>query len=138
VARELAGLLRPDGSVVVPADLAAVVMEILVLKLAGEVRATGGSLTPSARELLVALVEASQRPEVPADLVVANPQVAGVSVAEAAARMGCSRQYVRRLLAAGRLAGRRSGGVWLVHLDRPHVTVAMSQRIGCDAPDLRA
>lgn len=132
---EIAGLLRSDGSVVVPASLATAVLRVLALELAGEVRATGGRLTPVAADLLRALHEASQHPQAPTSLVVAEPEVAGVSVAEAAARMGCSRQYVRRLLAAGRLAGRRSGGVWLVHLDRPHATVATSQPIHCDIAD---
>ena len=36
------------------------------------------------------------------------------SVAEAAERMGCSVQYVRRLLAAGRINGRRIGRTWIV------------------------
>jgi excisionase family DNA binding protein len=136
VAGELAGLLRPDGSVVVPAGLAAAVLRLLALELAGEVRATGGTLTPGAADLLRALHEASQRPQAAASLVTTGREpladADGCSVAEAAAQMGCSRQWVRYLLAAGRLPGRRSGGVWVVHLDRP---LATSQAIPCDTAD---
>jgi excisionase family DNA binding protein len=40
-----------------------------------------------------------------------------LSVAEAARRMACSPQYVRRLAAAGRIEAEKCGPVWLIRCD---------------------
>ncbi|MFJ7242351.1 helix-turn-helix domain-containing protein [Streptomyces olivaceus] len=52
---EVAGLLRPDGSVVVPPELAADVLRRLLRDLVGEVRANGCELSTAVRGLLWAL-----------------------------------------------------------------------------------
>jgi excisionase family DNA binding protein len=47
----------------------------------------------------------------------AGPVMLGLSVRAAAQRLGCSPQWVRCLLGAGRLRGHRTGGVWVVDPD---------------------
>ncbi|MEO6090818.1 MAG: excisionase family DNA-binding protein [Umezawaea sp.] len=113
---ELSGLLQADGSVTVPAAIAGDTLRRLVRDMVTEARTTGGQPSPDSRRLLNALYEAAQQhqnePARPVDL--AAP-AEGISVREAADRMGCSTAYVRQLLAVGRLPGHKSGGVWIVH-----------------------
>lgn len=120
VPAELAPYLRPDGSAVVPAEIAADLMRIVVLGLSARVKADGGHVSPQARTILFALHQAAQRHEEAVTAPPAGPQPAGsLSVAEAAEVMGCSTRWVRQLLKLGRLPGRRSGGVWLVDSPLP-------------------
>jgi excisionase family DNA binding protein len=49
----------------------------------------------------------------------AQPAGEALTVLEMAQRMGCTPRYVRQLLAAGKLPGHKSGGVWIVHTARP-------------------
>jgi excisionase family DNA binding protein len=116
-ARELSGLLRPDGSVLVPVSIAAEVLRRLVRDMVTEARTSAGQPSPAARALLYALHEAAQRHE--QDVAICDTlgveQVSqGLTVREVAQRMGCSTSWVRQLLATGRLVGRRAGGVWIV------------------------
>jgi hypothetical protein len=107
----LAGLLREDGSVIVPATAAPEVLRYLRRALVDEARANGSQPSPAARALLDALYAAAH----PATADEALPIPAGsASVAEVAERMGCSTRWVRHLLATGQLHGRKAGGVWLV------------------------
>jgi excisionase family DNA binding protein len=121
-----AGLVREDGSVVVPPGLAGEVLRILLRDLGARVRADGGELSTGVRELLWALHagteaadrEASRQREASAGSVSGTP-VAGaasveISTAEAARRMGCSESYVRRLARLGLVPARRVAGVWLI------------------------
>jgi excisionase family DNA binding protein len=116
-ARELAGLLRPDGSVLVPPSVASELLRLLVKQLIADARSTGGQPTATARMLLSALYEAAQQHEqqgVATDTPDVEQPSQGLTVREVAARMGCSTSWVRQLLADGRLTGRRAGGVWIV------------------------
>ncbi|MGO1054516.1 hypothetical protein [Crossiella sp. CA198] len=110
----------------VPASVAAEVLRRLVRDIVTEARGNGGQPSPTARRLLHALYEAAQlhrhasatRPGQRGTV----PGEPGLSVRETADLMGCSPQWVRHLLATGRLTGRRSGGVWVVHPNRPLAT----------------
>ncbi|MFI6471502.1 excisionase family DNA-binding protein [Streptomyces sp. NPDC050516] len=115
-------LLRGDGSVIVPACVAGEVLRSLVRDLTARVRADGGEVAPTVREVLYALHTAAQHAEL-FDSVTAPfdssdtgtpPAPSGtVSVTEAAALMGCTPRYVRTLIAAGHLPAERVGvRVW--------------------------
>lgn len=122
---DVAGLLRPDGSIVIPASIAADVSRRLLRDLGREVQANGGRLPPATYRLLWALHEAA-RAEAAKGAEIAPPpgSVPGTSVAagasveigtaEAARRMGCSESYVRRLARLGLVPARRVAGVWLI------------------------
>lgn len=119
---ELPSLLRPDGTIIIPAAVAGDVLRLLVLGLTVRVRADGGELGPTARRVLWALHEAAQRTEQTgfADETSA-PAPATVEIRtaqEMAVVMGCSVQYVRRLCASGALHARRAGRSWLITDDR--------------------
>lgn len=113
-----ARLLAPDGSVIVPADIAPEVLRALVRDLATRVRADGGEISPGARRILFALHEAAQRPPQPGS---ANgtpavwPATVEVTANEAADLLGCSTEYVRRLARTGRVLARRAGPAWLIN-----------------------
>lgn len=121
-------LIRPDGSVVVPASVAGEVLRALVRDLTARVRADGGEVSPGVRRLLHALHTADQRPDPAAsgpssDPGTTQPAWANVEITagEAAALLGCSAEYVRRLARTGRFQARRIGAVWLINsadLDR--------------------
>lgn len=117
---ELEGLIQPDGSVVVPAAVADDMLRLLVSGLTAQVRsAHGGGVSPQARRVLYALHKAAQRHEAEhmSDVGTLPPTSSTIemSVAEAARRMECSTRHVRRLLATGRITGRRlSPRLWLV------------------------
>jgi excisionase family DNA binding protein len=120
-----AGLVREDGSVVVPPALAGEVLRRLLRDLTAEVQANGGRLAPGVYALLWALRGAQGAgdkgfavTEAP-DGSVAGTPVSGagiveISTAEAARRMGCSESYVRRLARSGRVPARRLGAQWLI------------------------
>jgi excisionase family DNA binding protein len=115
----IARLLRPDGSVTVPASVAGEVLRALVRDLAGRTRADGGEVSPQARRVLYALHAAAVRgdqtepgssggtPERP-------PATLELTVCEAAHAMRCSPSYARRLARSGRVRARRAGPVWLI------------------------
>lgn len=113
-----AGLLRPDGSVLVPGALASPVLRVLLRDVAARCLTGGGKVSPSVSGLLWALNEAAEQAEVRDGSAPGTPGAAPVSVeistSEAARELGCSEGYVRRLARAGRLRGRKVGPVWLV------------------------
>ncbi|HEX7658513.1 MAG TPA: helix-turn-helix domain-containing protein [Pseudonocardiaceae bacterium] len=126
--REPAGpgvpMVLGDGAVIVPAGLAAEVLARLSRDILTDARTTGRQPTTTARLLLDALHSGAQRHRFGPQIVAEPPEPATlddhtsdmVSVAEMAHRMGCTPRHVRALLAAGRLAGRKSGGTWIVHI----------------------
>ncbi|MFI5805791.1 helix-turn-helix domain-containing protein [Streptomyces sp. NPDC051561] len=123
-------LTRADGAVIVPPAVAGEVLRSLVRDLTTRVRADGGEVTPSVRQLLYALHTAAQRADVfdsvtaPFDSSATGtaPRPSGtVSVAEAAALLGCTPRHVRTLITAGRLPAARIGArVWAVDADALH------------------
>lgn len=120
---ELAGLLQPDGSVIVPPAIAREVLRTLVFAITERVRSTGGQPSAATRRLLAALDVAAERhkqqPEAAEHQEQHSPASEVCTVREAADRMGCSPQWIRHLLTQGRLSGRRAPGGWIVYLDRP-------------------
>ncbi|MFE7387234.1 helix-turn-helix domain-containing protein [Streptomyces sp. NPDC057582] len=125
------GVALDDGSVVIPAAVAGDVLRALVRDMTARVRADGGEVPAGVRRLLYALHTAAQRTEQQteerrASLAIEQssdigtaPQspatVAYVSVGEAAALLGCSAGYVRRLARAGIVRARRIGArAWAV------------------------
>ena len=56
--------------------------------------------------------------------------MAMVSVREAAARLGCSTQYLGRLLAGGRISGTRVGRTWNVDVDSLEQFIAHRESTG--------
>lgn len=111
-------LVREDGSVVVPASLAGEVLRIVLRDLAVRVRADGGELSAGVRELLWGLHASAAEAEQQAgsvDGTLEGPPVSvEVGISDAAARLGCSPEYARRLARRGRLSARRVGRTWLV------------------------
>ncbi|WIX99328.1 helix-turn-helix domain-containing protein [Amycolatopsis mongoliensis] len=108
-------LVGPDGSVTVPADVAGEVLKLLVFAVHERSRTSGATPTSRALRLLDALNVGRQRHDAGGAPPDEPPAAPGRSVSEVAEEMGCSRQYVRRLLAAGRLPGRRTRGGWIVY-----------------------
>ncbi|MGW7706326.1 helix-turn-helix domain-containing protein [Streptomyces sp. NPDC054771] len=125
------GVALDDGSVVIPAAVAGDVLRALVRDMTARVRADGGEVPAGVRRLLYALHTAAQCNEQQAEEHRATstierssdigtaPQptatVSYVSVEEAAALLGCSAGYVRRLARAGIVRARRIGArAWAV------------------------
>jgi excisionase family DNA binding protein len=109
-------LVREDGSVVVPPALAGEVLRCLLRDLSARVRADGGELSAGVRGLLWGLHAAAVEAEassVPGTLEAAAARVE-IGISDAAQRLGCSPEYVRRLARRGRLSARRVGRTWLV------------------------
>ncbi|MCP3769505.1 helix-turn-helix domain-containing protein [Streptomyces sp. MAR25Y5] len=111
------GLIRPDGSVVIPPAVASDVLRALMRDLTVRVRADGGEVTPGVRRLLYALHTAAQRADnehgsgngtAPVATVTVTTGT-DVSVSEAAALLGCTAGYVRRLARHGAFQARRIG-----------------------------
>jgi excisionase family DNA binding protein len=131
---EAPGLIRGDGSVIVPPTVARDVLRALIRDLTARVRADGGEVGPGVRRLLYALHTAAQRAEQdtaarpPFELATepfdssatgtAPPPaatVAEVSVTEAADLLGCTPEYVRRLARTGTVTARRIGArTWAI------------------------
>lgn len=111
-------LVREDGSVVVPPALAGEVLRIVLRDLSSRVRADGGELSVGVRELLWGLHAAAAGVEQRAGSVDGTsgggPVRVEVGISDAAARLGCSPEYARRLARGGRLSARRVGRTWLV------------------------
>lgn len=123
-----AELVAPDGSVTVPANVVGEVLQVLVFAFTERARTAGAQPSPAAARLLQALYDGKQRHEhggAPTDTPPAAP---GKSVREVADEMGCSPQWVRQLLADGRLAGRKAGGGWIVYTGRPVADPQVRQR----------
>jgi excisionase family DNA binding protein len=89
-------------------DAEARVLAVLVARvLVGEAREHGARPTTAAGELLRRLTVPT-----PTRAAAAAPQ--WLSAAEAAERMGCSAQWVRRLAAGGRIKAERIGPTWSI------------------------
>lgn len=124
--RPLAGIRQRDGTIAVPDYLADEVCRALVFAMNAWARDLGVVASPSAQRLLADLYAAAEHhrrstaasPVDEEDQALA-PAADAWTVREVADRMGCSTRWVRHLLAAGRLPGRRSGGTWIVYVDRP-------------------
>lgn len=122
-------LLRGDGSVVVPASVAADVLRRLSRDLTAEIQADGGRPSAAVYNLLWALYEAASSEDekgtqiagTPDGSASGTPSLGGVSVeigaSELAERMGCSPEYARRLARSGRVPARRVGRTWLIATD---------------------
>ncbi|MDG4788094.1 helix-turn-helix domain-containing protein [Micromonospora sp. WMMD1102] len=108
-----------DGSVIVPAHLAKPVRRFLVEVLREHIRSDGGAPSAAARELLFVLARAEHHHDQAAEFATETPTPAGpkveISTTEAAAVLGCSVQFVRRLCRSGGVSARRAGRrTWLV------------------------
>lgn len=105
-------------SVVIPDSLAGDVLRRIMRDLEREIRGNGGEVTAAARELLWALHYADQRhqQETRSSERTDSAEVGSVEIgtADAAARMGCSQEWVSRLVRSGRVRGRIVGRVLLV------------------------
>ncbi|TDT95334.1 excisionase family DNA binding protein [Streptomyces sp. 846.5] len=120
----LGSLMRPDGAVLVPPAVAGDVLRLVELGLTVRVRADGGELSPAARSLLFALHDANVRYLDGQDALLtmsefgssgsAQPSVE-LTVDQAAALLECTPRHVRRLVATGRVSGRRAGWAWLIN-----------------------
>ncbi|MGW1399281.1 excisionase family DNA-binding protein [Streptomyces sp. NPDC002405] len=119
-------LLCSDGSVAIPAALAARVLHVLLRDVGARARVNSGALAPGIGDVLWALHGAARTEDerlaaavgTPACSVggtpVAGPVSVEISASELAERMGCSREYVRRLARSGRVPARRVGRAWLI------------------------
>ena len=112
-------LIREDGSVVVPPGLAGEVLRIVLRDVSVRVRADGGELSQGVRELLWGLHAAASEAERAADGSVGGTLEGAtgtveIGIPDAARRLGCSREYARRLARGGRIPARRVGRTWLV------------------------
>lgn len=123
--------LQPDGSVVLPPELARPVLHALLigLRIAGE--RDGSAPGPAAVELLRALAVAAARRPVPhpEQRPVGAPSM--VTTAEAGQLLGCSTSLVRRWCRTGRLPARRAAGGWLIDrnaIGEPDDTAAAARR----------
>jgi excisionase family DNA binding protein len=126
---DLDHLRRPDGSVLVPPEVAGSALHLLVIGLRERVRRDGGRITPELRRLLYALHDAASRhDEAEAKALLDDvrrlPMAYGVAsgsapadyatVAEAAFSLGCSQGWVRSLARRGLLLASRVGRAWLI------------------------
>ncbi|MYX15440.1 excisionase family DNA-binding protein [Streptomyces sp. SID8374] len=111
-------LLRPDGSVRIPASLAGSVLRVLLRDAGARLKADQGTVPLPVTSLFWALALAAERAEAEEGSAPGTsadrPVSVEISTAEAARELGCSEGYVRRLARAGRLRGRKVGPVWLV------------------------
>ncbi|MFV2102810.1 helix-turn-helix domain-containing protein [Micromonospora sp. LOL_024] len=110
----------PDGSVIVPADVAGELLAAAVRDLTARARRDGLAVSGRAVAVLQALHEAAVRHDTtssgPGTPTATTPMVE-ISTHEAATLMGCSAEYVRRLCRSGVVIARRIGPAWLI--DRP-------------------
>lgn len=108
-------LVRPDGSVLVPAHMVPDVLRTLILGTTVRVRANGGVLAVGAHELLFALQLAAEQPPSSAPgTPTAGSATVELTARQAAQLMGCSTEYVRRLARTGQVRARRAGPAWLI------------------------
>lgn len=119
---DLAPLLRPDGSVVVPGEVAGELLAAAVRDLTARARRDGLLVSARALRVLQALQEAAVRHDEDQAAASATGSThepsatlgTALTVAETAALMQCSPRWVRYLAETGRITGRRSGRVWLL------------------------
>ncbi|MFB7555343.1 helix-turn-helix domain-containing protein [Streptomyces brevispora] len=111
-------LLRDDGSVLVPAELAGAVLRILLRDVTARLPVDKGAVSAPVRGLLWALSKAAEQAEALARSEDGTPLPApvsvGLSTSQAAEVLGCSPEYARRLARSGRLPARRLGRTWLI------------------------
>lgn len=119
-------LLRPDGSVVVPAELAGRVLRILLRDASARVQTDGGKLSTAVHSLLWTLHYAAEAHDEKGSSLVRTPGMSASgpavgdaatleeSTAEAARRLGCTERHARRLARSGQVPARRVAGVWLI------------------------
>lgn len=112
------GLVLPDGSVLIPPDVARELLRPLVLGLATRCRADGINLSPRTIGLLHAPHNSAEH-QGSSGTGTPDPGPATVELTapEAAELLACSPEYVRRLARTGRLSGRRAGRAWLINRD---------------------
>jgi excisionase family DNA binding protein len=135
-------LIRPDGSVIVPAGVAGEVLRSLVRDLTARVRTDGGEVSPTVRGLLNALHAAAERVDTATTGPSSDPgtttiQRANVEIGtgDAAALLECSTEYVRRLARSGRIQARRLGAAWLI--DSASLDAYRTGAAPCPAPKSR-
>jgi excisionase family DNA binding protein len=116
-----APLVRSDGAVVIPPGEAREVLRLVLIGVEARVRADGGEVSPQLRRILYALHDASQLKDDGPAAGAGSGSAAGppgrleLSVGQAAKLLGCSPRWVRQLVLAGRLTGRRAGSrTWLI------------------------
>ncbi|GAB2922839.1 helix-turn-helix domain-containing protein [Streptomyces heilongjiangensis] len=103
------------GAVVVPPSLANTVFVAVVAHLHARTRDGGATLTPEARTLLRDLNRAASHPVSPTKPAGGEPANLMLGMGEAAALIGCTPQWARRLAARGEIPGaQRVGRIWLV------------------------
>jgi excisionase family DNA binding protein len=118
-------LLQPDGSVLIPAAVAGELLAAAVRDLTARARRDGLLVSARAARVLQALHEAAERHDEDQAATAATSDSgsppaptstvgAAVTVTEAAAQLECSPRWVRYLAETGRIAGRRTGRVWLL------------------------
>jgi excisionase family DNA binding protein len=105
--------------VLIPRDLAGPVGRLLAYAINRRNREDGVGPTPRMVALLRELDAVARSPYGSTPSAGASGDESWLSIAEAAAAMGCSPQYVRRLCRAGRVTARRVGREWLVSLPKP-------------------
>lgn len=107
---------QPDGpGLVVTPEVARELLRPLVLGLAARVRADGTPLSARTIAFLTELHNTAEQQR-SSDHGTPTPRPASVELGagEAAALLGCSVEYVRRLARSGRVQARRCGWAWLI------------------------
>lgn len=107
----------PDGSVIVPPDVAGELVAAAVRDLTARARRDGLAVSARAIAALEALHRAAERYD--AAMFVDEPAPAAsptveIATQDAASAMGCTVQHVTRLCRSGLIRGRRIGRAWLV------------------------
>jgi excisionase family DNA binding protein len=100
--------VAPD--VTVPGELARPVARLIVLGLAEQSRRDGGLRPAPGLAALLGRLDGFESETAPAMLA----ETRWACVREAAAVIGCSAQFTRRLAASGRLIACRAGWEWLI------------------------
>ncbi|MGC4927247.1 helix-turn-helix domain-containing protein [Streptomyces sp. DT117] len=111
-------LLREDGTVIVPAELSAVVLRVLLRDVGARLKADRGAVPLSTSSLLWALALAAEQAEAAEGSANGpspdRPVSMEISASQAAEELGCSARHARRLARSGRLPARRVGRAWLI------------------------
>ncbi|ACZ84838.1 hypothetical protein [Streptosporangium roseum] len=132
VAGDFRTLLREDGSVLIPGDVAPDVLRSLIRDLTARIRLDGGHPSPSVHRVLYALHAASEQRERSGSArgsEIGEPGTIEVTSAAMAERMGCSTRHVRSLCSSGRLRARRAGRDWLITIKREEEPVNLTDAI---------
>lgn len=125
---EFARLVRPDGSVVVPAAVADGMLRLLVLGVTTASRMNaGGSPSVDVLEVLHALNVAAVKagdahvsgigPVFEESVTVGVQGESWLTCSEVAALLQCTERSVRRACEQGRLPALKKGRQWLIHED---------------------